>query len=226
MHIRSIAGLLDHTLLRQDATRAEIQQICLQAIQHGFATVAIHPLHVPLAHAMLTGSTVGITVAISYPQGNWDVALKCAQLERAVRDGATDCDYVLDVRALLDGKLSTLRTEGLAMRTAACDSILKVILEVALLTDAQIAEACSLYAELGFDYVKTSTGFLRPATHEQVALMVQSVKGSPTKVKAAGGITTLDQALALLEVGASRLGTSAGVAIMAEWAQRNSAEES
>lgn len=226
MQVKSIAGLLDHTLLRQDATRAEIQQICLQAMQYGFATVAIHPIHVPLAHAVLAGSTVGITVAISYPQGNWSVAMKCAEVERAKRDGATDCDYVLDLRALRDGRLDSLRTEALAMRAAATSSVLKVILEVALLTDDQITQACSLYAELGFDYVKTSTGFLRPATPAQVALMVRAVEGSATKVKVAGGITTLDHALALLDMGASRLGTSAGVAIMAECEQRKGMEKS
>jgi deoxyribose-phosphate aldolase len=218
--------MIDHTLLRQDATKAEIHQLCHQAMQHGFSTVAIHPIHVSFAHCVLAGSGVGITSAIAYPQGNWSVPMKRAELERAVRDGATDCDYVLSIGALRDGRMEHLREEAVAMRAAAAGVVLKAILEVCLLTNAQIVDACSLYAELGFDYVKTSTGYLRPSTLEQVALMVRTVNGSSTKVKVAGGITTLEQAVTLVDAGALRLGTSAGVAIMAEWERLNELRES
>ncbi len=213
----AIAKMLDHTLLKPEATREDIITACNEAIEWNFATLAIQPTNIPLAHTLLQGSQTGITAAIAYPHGSWSIALKCKEIEHCLNMGASDCDYVLDIGSIRENRYSAIRKEAKACREAAGSAILKIILEVTLLTDEQIGAACTICAEEGCDFVKTSTGYLGSPSLEQVELMCRTVRGSKTKVKAAGGFSTTERVLAALEFGVERIGTSSSLKLMRQF---------
>lgn len=213
----AIAKMLDHTLLKPEATRKELVEACNEGLQWNYATLAIQPTNIPLAHTLLQGSQTGITAAIAYPHGSWSIAQKCKEIEHCLRMGATDCDYVLDIGSIRENKYDAIRKEAKACRKATGSAILKIILEVTLLTDEQLVTACSICAEEGCDFVKTSTGYLGSPSLEQVELMCRTVKGSKTKVKAAGGFSTAERVLAALEFGVARIGTSSSLKLMRQF---------
>lgn len=221
MDIQAFCHLLDHTLLKPQATRQEITALCLEAREHEFATVAIEPLYIPYAAQLLEGSRTGITSAIAYPHGCWSIDAKCREIEACLRFGASDCDYVLDLGALKEGNLKKIREEAKACRKATGSAILKIILEVALLTDEEIAAVCSICAEEGADFVKTSTGYLGSPSLNQVELMVRTVKGSSTHVKAAGGFSSLERVEQALALGVKRIGTSSSIKLLLAWGEKN-----
>lgn len=223
------ARKIDHTLLKPAATYSELENLCKAAVTYGFATVAVQPAVIPFVRNWLDtcesdtcesencesdsehqGGGVGITAALSYPQGNWTTAMKCREIEQAIADGATDCDMVINIGALREGRYTLLKQEAQECRKASRGYTAKAILEVCLLTEEQIRAAGEIYAEAGFDYIKSSTGFLKPPTLRQITLMTEAAAGSRTKVKAAGGIAALEIALALIQAGVTRLGTSSG----------------
>lgn len=210
----AIAKMLDHTLLKPEATRDEIITACNEAKEWNFATLAIQPTNIPLAHTLLQGSQTGITAAIAYPHGSWSIAQKCKEIEHCLSMGATDCDYVLDIGSIRENRYSVIRQEAKACRKATGSAILKIILEVTLLTDEQIGTACTICAEEGCDFVKTSTGYLGSPSLEQVGLMCRTVKGSQTKVKAAGGFSSAQRVLAAIELGVARIGTSSSIKLI------------
>ncbi len=211
--------MIDHTLLKPEATKAQIEQLCKESIEHEFATIAIQPVHIPYAASLLKGSKTGITSAIAYPHGSWSIETKCHEIELCLGYGASDCDYVLDLGSVMEGNWNQIRKEAKACRQVTGSAILKIILEVALLTDEQIVRASEICAEENADFIKTSTGYLESPTMEQVALMTKTVEGSNTHVKAAGGFSTMDRVQKALDLGVTRIGTSSSFKLLKEFEQ-------
>jgi len=214
-------GKVDHTLLKPEATAADIQALCREAKQYGFASVCVNTCYVKLASELLRGSGVKVCCTVGFPLGAMAPKAKAFEAAQAVADGAEEVDMVLWIGALRQGNTAAVQAdiEGVVN---ACHprAIVKVILETCLLTDAQIETACRLCVAAGADYVKTSTGFSTAgATAEHVALMKRAV-GGRAKVKAAGGIRTYEDAKRMIDAGADRIGASAGIAIVEAAEQR------
>ena len=217
----NIAKTIDHTLLKPEATAADIQALCREAKQYGFASVCVNTCYVKLASELLRGSGVKVCCTVGFPLGAMAPKAKAFEAAQAVADGAEEVDMVLWIGALRQGNTAAVQAdiEGVVN---ACHprAIVKVILETCLLTDAQIETACRLCVAAGADYVKTSTGFSTAgATAEHVALMKRAV-GGRAKVKAAGGIRTYEDAKRMIDAGADRIGASAGIAIVDAAEQR------
>lgn len=212
----ALAALIDHTLLRADATAADIRQLCAEARKYRFASVCVNPYWVPLAAAELSGSPVKVCTVVGFPLGANPTATKVAETQNAVRQGADEIDMVINIGELKGGNYDAVRDDIAAVGEAAHQgrAILKVILETALLDDRQKVIASTIAKEAGADFVKTSTGFLGGvATVEDVALMRRAVT---IGVKASGGIRTAADARKMVEAGATRLGTSSGINIIRE----------
>ena len=211
-----IAALIDHTILRADATAQDVTQICAEARQYSFASVCVNGYWVPLVASELAGSTVKVCTVSGFPLGAMSTEAKLAETEIAIRAGAHEVDMVVNVGALKSGERDSVQRE-IASLAAACHeggAILKVILETALLTDDLKRIACQLSKDAGADFVKTSTGFSTGGAKESdVALMRDSV-GSGMGVKASGGIRTFEDVENMVAAGASRIGASASVSII------------
>jgi deoxyribose-phosphate aldolase len=208
--------LIDHTVLAPDSTRRDARRIAEEALAHRFASACVLPNWVADAADILEGSGVGICTVVGFPHGNAPAQAKAAEAANAMGDGATEIDMVVNISALKSGADLLVMSDIEAVVEAASygEAVVKVILECALLTDDEKRRVCRFAQEAGAGYVKTSTGFsVHGATAEDVALMRQVV-GAEMGVKAAGGIRTLADARKLVEAGASRLGTSAGVALL------------
>jgi deoxyribose-phosphate aldolase len=209
-----LAPLIDHTLLKADATEAELRRWCAEALEHRFCSVCVNPGNVALVAGLLAGSGVKTCSVVGFPLGATTPDSKAAETADAVRNGAEEIDMVINIGALKDGRLDAVRADIAAVRAACPGRVLKVIIETSLLDDAQKRTACRLAAEAGADFVKTSTGFSTGgATVADVALM-RGVVGEALGVKASGGVRTWDGALALIAAGASRIGASSGVALV------------
>lgn len=212
-----IAKLIDHTLLKADATEEQVTTLCEEAKQFQFATVCINPCYIPQAAHMLQGTGVGVTTVVGFPLGAMTSSSKAFEAQEAVRAGATDVDMVINIGAMKDKKydyiLYDIESVVKAAKEENQNAIVKVILETCLLTKEEIAKACELSVEAGADFVKTSTGFSTGgATVEDIALMRATV-GPHIGVKASGGIRSYEDAKAMVEAGATRIGASASVAI-------------
>ena len=209
-----LAGRIDHTLLAADATRDDVERICAEALMHGFASVCVNSRWVPLVHALLAGSDVMTCCVVGFPLGAMAAEVKAAETWVAVRDGADEIDMVIDVGDLKAGDLAAVLADIEAVVEAADGVPVKAIIETCLLTDDEKVLACLLAMRAGASYVKTSTGFSKSgATAADVALM-REVVGDQLGVKASGGVRTHDDAIAMLEAGADRIGASASVAII------------
>jgi deoxyribose-phosphate aldolase len=212
----TIARMVDHTLLAADATREQVRKLCEEAARYGFATVCVNSSWVREASCMLTGSGVGVCTVVGFPLGASSSDAKRFEAEVAIADGATEVDMVLAVGALKGGDDTHVRRDVATVVAAAHarGALVKVILETSLLDDEQKIRACKLSVRGGADFVKTSTGFSTGgATVADVSLMRRTV-GLDAGVKASGGVRSLDDARALIAAGATRLGTSRGVAIV------------
>jgi len=213
---KEIARLIDHTLLKPEATPAQVEQLCDEARSYGFASVCINPVYVKLAAERLKGSGVAVCTVIGFPLGANSTAVKVCETRQAMDDGATEIDMVIHIGALKAGDHEAVQKD-IAAVAAACHeggALLKVIIEAVLLSMEEKVVACQLAKAAGADFVKTSTGFAGGgATVEDVRLMRQTV-GAQMGVKAAGGIRSYADALAVVEAGASRIGASAGVQIV------------
>ncbi|HEY7335867.1 MAG TPA: deoxyribose-phosphate aldolase [Bryobacteraceae bacterium] len=213
---REIAALVDHTLLRPEATPGDIRKLCEEARQFGFASVCINPYWVEIASSEMKNSSVKVCTVVGFPLGANTTAIKLAETSAALEAGALEIDMVLNIGELRGGNREAVREEiaALASITHRAGALLKVILETALLEDEQKCAACVLAKDAGADFVKTSTGFgPRGATAEDVALMRRAV-GPEMGVKASGGIRTLEDFRSMVAAGATRIGTSAGVKIV------------
>jgi deoxyribose-phosphate aldolase len=211
-----VASMIDHTLLKADATRKEIEDLCREAAQFKFATVCVNPAWVATAARLLNGSGVGVCSVVGFPLGATTADVKSYETRRAIFDGAREIDMVINVGALKSGDLHVVERDiaGVASTCRDCGALSKVIIEAALLTDEEKITACTLAKAAGADYVKTSTGFgPGGATAADVALM-RRVVGADMGVKAAGGVRDLDGLKAMVAAGATRVGASAGVKIV------------
>lgn len=209
-----LARTIDHTLLKPDATAAQIDRLCDEARAHDFAAVCVNPCWVARCAARLRGSRVAVCTVIGFPLGANETTVKAEEARRALAAGAAEVDMVVNLGALKGGDQAAVQDDIAAVRAAAAGATLKVIIETALLTDAEKTTVCRLAVAAGADFVKTSTGFAAGgATAADVALMRAAV-GPECGVKASGGIRDRAAALAMLAAGADRLGTSAGVAIV------------
>ena len=211
-----VASMIDHTLLKADATRADIETLCREAAQFKFATVCVNPTWVAIASRLLGGTSVGVCSVVGFPLGATTAEVKGFETRRAIFDGAREIDMVINVGALKSGDLRVVERdiEAVASTCRECGALSKVIIEAALLTDDEKITACTLAKAAGADYVKTSTGFgPGGATVADVALM-RRVVGAEMGVKAAGGVRDLDGLKAMVAAGATRVGASAGVKIV------------
>jgi deoxyribose-phosphate aldolase len=212
----ALAAYIDHTILRADATAADVRKICAEARRYCFASVCVNSSWVPLVAAELAGSGVKVCTVVGFPLGAASTSAKVAEAEVAIKVGAHEVDMVISVGALKGGDHEYVKNDIQAVASV-CHrggAILKVILETALLDDAQKAVACSLCKLAGADFVKTSTGFgPGGATAHDIALM-RSIVGPEMGVKASGGIRTLEDVRTMIAAGATRIGASASVKII------------
>jgi len=214
----SVAAMIDHTLLKPDASQREIEQLCREAADYRFATVCVNPTWVALCGRLLRGSGVAVTSVVGFPLGATTPDVKQYETRRAIFDGAREIDMVINIGALKSGDLHLVERDIEAV-TSPCreaGATSKVIIEAALLTDEEKITACTLAKAAGAEYVKTSTGFASGgATAADVALM-RRVVGDQMGVKAAGGVRDLEGLKAMVAAGATRIGASAGVRIVQE----------
>jgi deoxyribose-phosphate aldolase len=210
-----VARMIDHTLLKADATRGEVERLCREAREYRFASVCVNPHWVPLCARLLEGSPVVVCTVIGFPLGANTTRVKVAETRQALRDGAGEVDMVLNIGAARDGDWSVVeRDVAEVVEAAGRRTVVKVILETCYLGDEQIVKACLACRKAGAAFVKTSTGFgTGGATSEHVALM-RRVVGAGMGVKASGGVRSFGDAVSLIESGATRLGASASVAIV------------
>ncbi len=213
-----VSGMIDHTLLKADATRAEIEKLCREAAEFHFATVCVNPVWVAFAASRLRGTGAGVCSVVGFPLGATTADVKNFETRRAIFDGASEIDMVINIGALKSGDLRTVERdiEAVVEPCRQCGVVSKVIIEAALLTDAEKITASTLTKAAGADFVKTSTGFgPGGATVADVALM-RRVVGAEMGVKAAGGVRDLEGLKAMVAAGATRVGASAGVKIVQE----------
>ncbi|MED4582704.1 deoxyribose-phosphate aldolase [Brevibacillus choshinensis] len=208
-------GMIDHTLLRADATKAEIAALTEEAKTYEFATVCVNPAHVSYAAEQLAGSKVKVCTVIGFPLGASTAETKAFETRNAIDNGAAEVDMVINIGALKAEENEVVEKDIQAVVSAAeGKALVKVILETSLLTEEEIVRACQISQKAGADYVKTSTGFSSGgATVAAVALMCQTV-GAQMGVKASGGVRSLEDMKNMMEAGATRIGTSSGVKIM------------
>ncbi len=209
--------LIDHTLLKPEATPADIERVCEEAKEHAFYSVCVNTHYVPLVASMVEDAGIKICSIAGFPLGAVDTRVKAFEAERAVGAGADEIDMVLNIGALRAGDERLVRDDIAAVVKASGASLVKVIIEAALLEDEEKIRACRLAVEAGAGFVKTSTGFGPPGANVRDVEIMRRAVGTDIGVKASAGIRTAAFALELVEAGASRIGTSAGVQIMEEW---------
>ena len=215
---QSVAQMIDHTILKTEARRANIEQLCTEARQYGFASVCVQPVWVELAAELLQGSPVLTCTVAGFPQGANLASVKLFETLAALRQGAQEVDMVINVGALKDGNSKLVQDEIQALADACHNARarLKVIIECCLLTEDEKKLACELSVKAGADFVKTSTGMSTGGARVEDVKLMRSLVGPNIGVKAAGGIRTAKDALAMIEAGANRIGASASVTIVKE----------
>ena len=207
--------MIDHTILKPEAGADQVLAFCREAVVHRFAAVCVNPVHVRRVAEALRDSGVRTCSVVGFPLGAVMAAAKASEAAQARADGADEIDMVIDIGALKDGRTADVQADIAQVRAACPGAVLKVIIETCLLTDAEKRLACQLAAAAGADFVKTSTGFSTAgATVEDVALMRAEV-GPHLGVKASGGVRSVAAAEAMIAAGATRIGTSSGVALVA-----------
>lgn len=222
MNNLELAKMIDHTILKANATQSDIEKLCDEAKKYNFASVCVNPYWVPLASDLLKNSTVKVCTVIGFPLGATSSESKAYETEIAILQGADEVDMVINVGAMKNNKTDIVENDILSVvnsarktgKTPNKNIIVKVILETCYLTKDEIKNACLCAKNAGADFVKTSTGFgTGGATVEDVALMKETV-GSSMEVKASGGIRDYETAIKMIEAGATRLGTSSGISIV------------
>ncbi len=216
---QQLAKMIDHTLIKPTATRNDIEKLCKEAERYGFGCICVNSMYVSLAKQLLKGTDVKVCSTAGFPFGASLPEVKAFEARRAVENGAREIDMVINIGALKSGDYETVKKDietVVNVKRSHSDLVIKVIIETGYLTTQEKVMACRLAKEAGADFVKTSTGLVGGATVEDVKLMRETV-GKDMGVKAAGGIRTFKEALAMIEAGANRIGTSTGVAIIEEF---------
>ncbi len=220
----SLAQMIDHTVLKPDASRSDVEKLCKEAIEHNFFSVCVNSTWVPLARDLLRNSPVKVCAVVGFPLGAMPPQIKALEARKAIREGAKEIDMVINVGALKSGDTKLVLEDIRAVVEACKDgrALSKVILENSLLTDAEKVLACELSMQARADYVKTSTGFSTGgATAEDIALMARTVAPKKLGVKASGGVRTYDDAMKMIAAGATRIGASSSVKIVEEARSRS-----
>lgn len=215
MDKKTIASMIDHTILKPEAAKEEVEKLCKEALEFGFASVCVNPYYVKLVAQLLKGSKVKTCAVVGFPLGANTWKVKAFEAKKAVEDGASEVDMVINVGALKNGDYDVVLEDIKAVVDSVKDqAIVKVILETCLLTDDEKIKACQLAKDAGAHFVKTSTGFSKGgATVHDVELMRKTV-GPNMGVKASGGVRTYEDAVAMIEAGANRIGASSSVKIV------------
>lgn len=215
MKKHDIARMIDHTLLAPNASSEDIRRLCREAAENDFASVCIQPCYVPLAAECLKGSRAKVCTVIGFPLGVNCTEIKAAEAAKAVADGADEVDMVLNRSLVADGRWTEVQKDIEAVVAAAKGRLVKVILEATELQPDELAEAARTAVTAGADFVKTSTGFVGGGARvEDIRIMKEAV-GDRARIKASGGIHSYDEAMAMIAAGATRIGASAGLAIIA-----------
>ena len=212
----NIAAFIDHTLLSADAGEKEITALCSQAQKYGFASVCVNPYYVPLCKKLLRGTKVKVCTVAGFPLGSDSVRVKVFEINNSVSAGADEIDAVINIGALKSGRFFEVENEVKALRAASRGKVLKLIIETALLTKNEKIKMCRIAKKFKADYVKTSTGFAKKGATPQDVRLLKKVLGNDVLIKASGGIKTENDLVCMLKAGASRIGTSASVAIVAQ----------
>ncbi len=213
MNRQEILSKVDHTLLKADATWQDIQQICAQAVENSTASICINPSYVKQAADYLQGK-IPVCTVVGFPLGATPTSVKVFEAKDAIENGASEVDMVINIGALKSGNVDLVRNEIRAIKQAIGDHVLKVIIETCLLTQQEKELMCDVVCEAGADYIKTSTGFSTAgATFEDIELFARCVKGR-CKIKAAGGIRSVEDMEKFIALGADRLGTSSAIKIL------------
>lgn len=216
MHMKpeEIARYIDSTLLSANATEEKIVQLCQEAIEYHFATVCVNGCWTSKCAELVKGSGVGVSTVIGFPLGAMKSECKVYEAQQAIADGATELDMVINIGWLKEGRLDAVTRDIALVKEVCGDLVLKVIIETCLLSDEEKKTACSLAMRAKADYVKTSTGFSTGGATQQDIALIRSVVGDKLGVKASGGVRSYETAVAMIASGASRLGTSSGIAII------------
>ena len=212
-----LSNYIEHTLLKQDATKEELKKLFEEAKQHSFLGVCVNGANVKFAKDSLKGTNVKVVTVVGFPLGACRSDVKAFEASKAIEDGADEVDMVISVQSIKDKDFDYTKKDIETVKAACKNTPLKVIIETDLLTKDEIKKACEIIKEAKADFAKTSTGFVKNgvgAQVEDVKLMSEVLKGSNVKIKASGGIKDKEKAIALIEAGASRLGTSSGVKIV------------
>lgn len=214
MEKRQIAAMIDHTILKANATDEQVEKLCKEAVEYHFASVCVNPTHIERAAKLLRGTGVEVCTVVGFPLGANTTEVKVFETKDAIAKGATEVDMVLDIGALKSNRYNDVRDQIADVVKAANGILVKVIIENCYLTDEEKKLACKACVDAGADYVKTSTGFgPSGATPEDVMLMKSCILKT-MKVKAAGGVHSYGEAMEMIEAGASRIGASSGIAIV------------
>ena len=215
MDKKTIASMIDHTLLKPEATPAQVEKLCAEAAEYHFASVCVNPVYIPLAARLLDGTGVKVCCVVGFPLGAIAPEQKAAEAASCAAMGAEELDMVIHVGAAKAGDWALVQRDIAGVVKAAAGRTVKVIIETCLLTDAEKEKMCDIVPEAGADFIKTSTGFSTGgATTHDIALMRKTV-GPEMGVKASGGIRDYATAMAMIEAGANRIGASAGIEIVA-----------
>ena len=211
-----LAGMIDHTNIKPNATKYDIKTLCNEAVEYNFSCACVTPFNVVQAHEILSNTDVDVCAVIGFPFGTNKPEIKAFEALVAVEDGAVELDMVLNIGALKSSSEAIVRRDIEGVVESADGMIVKVILETALLNDSEKISACLISKEAGADYVKTSTGIGYPGANIHDIKLLRKTVGKKMGVKASGGIRTLKVAVDMIDAGASKIGTSTGPAIMKE----------
>ncbi len=211
---KEIARYIDHTILAANATSDKIVQLCSEAKEHHFASVCVNSCWTSLCASQVAGTDVAVCTVVGFPLGAMSSDSKAFEAARAVKDGADEIDMVINVGLLKEGRLDEVERDIAMVKEACGDKLLKVIIETCLLSDEEKESACRLSVNAGADFVKTSTGFSTGGATEQDVALMRRVVGDALGVKASGGVRSYQTAEAMITAGATRLGTSSGIAII------------
>lgn len=212
---KSFAKVFDHTLLKPDATKEQVEKLCKEALEHGFASVCVNSCHAELAAKMLKGSDVKTCVVVGFPLGAMSARAKAFEAKDAVESGAQEIDMVINIGALKENDLEYVEKDIRAVKEAIQDkAVLKVIIETCLLTEEEKVKACEIAEKAGADFVKTSTGFSSGGATVEDVMLMRKVVGDTMGVKASGGIRDYKTAVTMIEAGANRIGASSTINII------------
>lgn len=215
--MNSIPSMIDHTLLKPDATRSMIKKLCNEAIENNFGAICVNPYHVKYCKDLLKDSEVKVATVVGFPLGANTKDVKAFETKDAIENGADEIDMVINIGALKDGDFDTVKDDILAVVEATNGkALVKVIIETCLLNEEEKKMACKLAMEAGADFVKTSTGFSTDGAKVEDIRLMKLVVGDKLGIKASGGVRDLQAAREMIEAGATRLGTSSGVKIVKE----------